>query len=159
LIALAVVGALTASAVAQVAPGGPSSPDPPEARAAATASLDTFRQLASPNAKEFSNAPGAAPLDVGRPVADYIIGLDKLVGWNGDDDPAKLLQATGRMIYPIETNGVTWSSVIMSKKNGKWQADEFSGSSEAQLRATTQAKILPRGRWDIKTSSRYGCLQ
>jgi hypothetical protein len=128
----------------------PAAPD--GAHQAALQALSTFRQLAVPTDNNPNghialglNVPGEADhAGIGAPVNDYIIGLIALQKWDGRD-PQALLRPTGRVIYPITTDGVTRSSVTLAQKNGQWTAVVFGSADEAQARSRIRANLSAQG--------------
>jgi hypothetical protein len=118
---------------------------PPDvANKAANQSLETFRELVTPeNAKAYGfDAPGAvASANIGSPVHEAVIGLDSLKKWNGENVES-LIKPTGRLIYPIVSkDGISRSSVTLRLKDGGWSPVSFGDAREAQIRSDIRSTI------------------
>jgi hypothetical protein len=140
-LAVSVIVALGVPALAEMPTGGQLMV-PEGAQQAAVKSLQIFKQLAAPaNGRSLAlEAPGAQHATLGAPIKDYIIGLASLQNWDGQN-PATLLHATGRLIYPIVTNGMTQSSMTLAKTKGEWTAVTFGSPSEAKSRSLVQKTL------------------
>ena len=141
LIAAVALVILPATAMAQLSTSGQTE-EPPGVRAAAVQSLQTYRRLAL--SSKFGAPGAAAQAELGSPIYDYMIGLDALAKWKGDDF-SSLLHPTGRVIYPITSNGEPQSSVTLSKKDEGWHAVEFGSFNEAKARSEAQEAIAGSG--------------
>jgi hypothetical protein len=117
---------------------------PDAANRAANQSLETFRELVTPeNAKAYGfEAPGAvASANVGSPVHEAVIGLDSLKKWDGENVES-LIKPTGRLIYPIVSkDGISRSSVTLRLKDGEWSPVSFGDSREAHIRSDIRSAI------------------
>jgi hypothetical protein len=123
--------------------GGQSSANDEDANKAAVGSLQTFEQLVTPeNVKAYGfDSPGSVVKSkVGQPVRDYVIALDSLQKWDGKD-ASSIIKQTGRMIYPIYSNGTTNSFVTIAFKEGRWVPIAFGDTREAQMISRIRDKI------------------
>jgi hypothetical protein len=119
-------------------------PAPDAANKAASASLETFEALVTPeNAKTYGfDFPGAvASAQVGPPVHEAFIGLDSLKSWKGEDVDG-LIKSTGRLIYPIiSKEGTARSSVTLQLKDGEWVPVSFGDVRNTQIRSEIRNQI------------------
>ena len=128
------------SAIGQTS-NGEQSKIPSDANEAAVESLNTYEALFPQRNVETLNEQGPqAKATLGEPMRDYIIGLNSLKSWDGND-PSILLISTDRIVYPIADNSVVQSDVTISKKNGRWEAVAFGSTTEAQSRSRIRDEI------------------
>ena len=109
---------------------------PESASVAAQDSLYTFKELLSQGAYreyDFDSASSVDRIVLGQPLNDAMIGLDQLANWDGAN-PNDLIRPTGRVVFPITSDGQAHSSVTLAAKDGKWVAVAFGGAREAQAR-------------------------
>ena len=117
---------------------------PESANVAAQESLDTFKDLVSQGAYrdyDFDSASSVDRIALGQPLNDAMIGLDQLANWDGAN-PNDLIRPTGRVVFPITSDGQAHSSVTLASKDGKWVAVAFGGVREAQARFAAQGRMM-----------------
>ena len=76
--------------------------------------------------EEVKNAQLAEPLPI------FHVALDKLKGYQGDQDPNGLLTASPETIYPVAVGGQVRSSVTLVKKDNSYTAASFGNAAIVQ---------------------------
>jgi hypothetical protein len=117
---------------------------PENANAAAQDSLNTFKELVSQGAYreyDFDSASSVDRIVLGQPLNDAMIGLDQLANWDGAN-PYDLIRPTGRVVFPITSDGQAHSSVTLAFKDGKWVAVAFGGVREARARLAIEGRMM-----------------
>jgi hypothetical protein len=117
---------------------------PESASVAAQDSLGAFKELVGQGAYreyDFDSVSSVDRIVLGQPLNDAMIGLDQLANWDGAN-PYDLIRPTGRVVFPITSDGQAHSSVTLASKDGKWVAVAFSSASEARARFAIQGRMM-----------------
>jgi hypothetical protein len=114
-----------------------------------------MRQLVdTKNAQEFGFETPAQlqQAKVGQPMLDFLIRLDELRNYQGQD-PAELLHPTGQVVYPVTFEGQTRSSITLVRQANIWRAVSIGESQLAKARSRVQEGValqmgMPGGATD-----------
>jgi hypothetical protein len=129
---------------------------PAQARAAEAARvLQELPQLVNKDnhrALGFESAEEAQAGKLGEPIAVYMIRLDALQKYSGED-VGKLLLDVQRVVYPVEVAGQVRTAVELSAVGGRWQLARIGGAQKIRApsrcasprsTASSSATMTPR---------------
>ena len=77
----------------------------------------------------FESAEEAQAGKLGEPIAVYMIRLDALQKYSGED-PGRLLVDVQRMVYPVEVAGQVRTTVELSAVEGRWKLARIGGAQK-----------------------------
>jgi hypothetical protein len=90
----------------------------------------------------FDNLDQVMAAKPGQPINDVMVRLDELKDYRPGDPAAPLMRATGRLIYPLEVDRATRSSVVLSStRSQSWSVESFGGSNHIRI-VTEQRRAL-----------------
>jgi hypothetical protein len=122
---------LSTAALAQTTGERTSSP-----RRAAEAALPTLRRAATGKGVQllgFRSADEAAEATLGEPLPISVVRLDALQAYNAATDPASIIVASKRVLFPVLSGGEVRTGVEVREKQGVWGAGAIGGSRLAIL--------------------------
>jgi hypothetical protein len=115
---------------------------------------DQYRQLVTPENYQKLGLPGAddaVNAQLGTPVRDYLVRLDRLSRYKSGDDVEALLTDTQIVQYPLVVGNDARAMVSMSLAKGDWQLISV-GESQRTARLFREvrkaAKGVPRAEGD-----------
>lgn len=94
----------------------------------AEAALGTLAKLVTENTARrmgFDTPDQVRDARLGAPLADYMIGLEDLQKYAGEDDPGALFRPTGEMHYPVLTGETTRCLITVAGMEGEWKAVSY----------------------------------
>lgn len=110
---------------------------------AAQQALATFARLtteANYRALGFDSPEQVRSGRLGIPARGFMIRLDELREYSGGD-PTRLLHATERIMFPVEIEGRTRSSVTVASREGRWVVEAFGSPTYARLFTQARARL------------------
>lgn len=120
-----------------------------ESKSAANASLVKLGKLVTDkNALKmgFTAPADAKKSQLDTPLSGFMVRLDALRAYQEGDDPMKLLQSTGQIIYPLRVEGSVRSSVTLKKQGSEWRAVSFGSPLRAKSLNGARAAVVKRDR-------------
>lgn len=111
-----------------------------EVQPVAQTSLQRFSQLVTKeNYKQmgFEAPEEVLSANLGFPIQDFMVRLDKLVKYESGSKPDELLTETNQFVYPVLVKGKVKSSITISKTMESWQAVSFGGPNYVKLVSNT----------------------
>lgn len=108
-----------------------------QTRSTAIESLRTLQRLVDTKTVRevgFETAAQLKEARLGQPILDFMIRLDELSSYEGQD-PAELLHPTGQVVYPVTIKEQTRSSITLVQEAGRWRAISFGEPQRAEARS------------------------
>jgi len=106
--------------------------DPEGAEEAARRALRTFALLVNEGNYEelgFESPSEPRSATLGEPYGEFMVRLDRLEEYQPGGDASELLNATGRLTYPVLVGERTRSSLTVTMREGSWTSESFGAPS------------------------------
>jgi hypothetical protein len=118
----------------------------PDAKTAAEQSLGTFRELITKDnyykdlGFDSVKEAAGAQLDLGAPLAIFLVRLDRLRDYQPGSDANSLLSDSTRMYYPVLVKTQPRAAIIVEKADGKWRVASMGSAGLAKQISNVQQK-------------------
>lgn len=146
---IAVTGmTFAALAMAQAPTGADLSAMTADSQKTAEAGLGTLQKLITENTARrmgFDTPDQVSDARIGPAIADYMIGLESLRGFQPGQDSGDLIQSTGVVHYLVEAADATRCSITVQRTENGWRAVSFGSPllSRALASALKSAEVDP----------------
>jgi|GEM_PF-5152613 len=137
---------LALSVASQAAPAQPPGDRQGSPRQAAESALPTLRRAATGEGARllgFRSAAEAAQATLGEPLPISVVRLDALQAYSASTDPASIIVASQRILFPVLSGPDVRTGVEVREKGGVWGTGAIGGARIAVLldaaRATHRA--------------------
>ena len=123
---------------------------PREATAVAQKALPTLRDLVrqQKNYREmgFESLDELDRIALGEPSSTYVVRLDELEAYKEGQDPAPLLHAANRVVYPVLVGSQVRSSITVGAAAKGWEVTSFGSPNHAKVLSRVRAASAESAR-------------